>query len=397
MALPVSLIPGLLTVLKRHFCLFAAAAAVALMVLAVVLRMAFAGEEGGPGGPGGGRGAQEVAEVRVTDRAFSDSFEVLGVARGRRSVDITSSTTELITRVFFSDGQRVAAGAPLVELRADEQDAGIIEAEARLRQAQRDMERWESLAERGIAPRVTAEQARTDFETAEAALEGARARRGERMIRAPFAGVLGLTTVTPGTLVNPGTVIATLDDISVVRVDFQVPERYLPMLRPGVAITARAEAYPGREFSGRIADLDTRIDPQTRALTARAEFPNPDLSIRPGMSMRVSVAQGERTAPSVPEAAVQYEGSGAFVYRIASDGERSTAQRIEVQAGVVEDGMVEIIQGLNVGDRVISSGLNRIQPGAAVQVAERPGAPITPGNTPETASEPAAVTRTSAP
>jgi membrane fusion protein, multidrug efflux system len=376
-------------VLKRHFFLFAAVAAVALMVVAVVLRMAFAGEDGGgPGGPGG-RGAQEVAEIRVIDRAFSDSFEVLGVARGRRSVDITSSTTELITRVFFSDGQRVAAGAPLVELRADEQDAGIIEAEARLRQARRDMERWESLAERGIAPRVTAEQARTDFETAEAALEGAQARRGERMIRAPFAGVLGLTTVTPGTLVNPGTVIATLDDISVVRVDFQVPERYLPMLRPGVAITARAEAYPGREFSGRIADLDTRIDPQTRALTARAEFPNPDLSIRPGMSMRVSVAQGERSAPAVPEAAVQYEGSGAFVYRIASDGERSTAQRIEVQAGVVEAGMVEIIQGLDVGDRVISSGLNRIQPGAAVQVAQTAGAPA--------ASQDGAVTRTSAP
>jgi len=380
-------------VLKRHFFLVAAAAAVALMVLAVVLRMAFAGEEGGPGGPGGGRGAQEVAEVRVVDRAFSDSFEVLGVARGRRSVDITSSTTELITRVFFSDGQRVAAGAPLVELRADEQDAGIIEAEARVRQARRDMERWESLAERGVAPRVTAEQARTDFETAEAALEAARARRGERMIRAPFAGVLGLTTVTPGTLVNPGTVIATLDDISVVRVDFQVPERYLPMLRPGVAITARAEAYPGREFTGRIADLDTRIDPQTRALTARAEFPNPDLSIRPGMSMRVSVSQGERSAPAVPEAAVQYEGSGAFVYRIASDGERSTAQRIEVRAGVVEGGMVEILEGLDVGDRVISSGLNRIQPGAAVQVAGTPGAPITPENTPE----PAAATRTSAP
>jgi membrane fusion protein, multidrug efflux system len=376
-------------VLKRHFFLFAAVAAVALMVVAVVLRMAFAGEDGGgPGGPGG-RGAQEVAEIRVIDRAFSDSFEVLGVARGRRSVDITSSTTELITRVFFSDGQRVAAGAPLVELRADEQDAGIIEAEARLRQARRDMERWASLAERGIAPRVTAEQARTDFETAEAALEGAQARRGERMIRAPFAGVLGLTTVTPGTLVNPGTVIATLDDISVVRVDFQVPERYLPRLRPGVASTARAEAYPGREFSGRIADLDTRIDPQTRALTARAEFPNPDLSIRPGMSMRVSVAQGERSAPAVPEAAVQYEGSGAFVYRIASDGERSTAQRIEVQAGVVEAGMVEIIQGLDVGDRVISSGLNRIQPGAAVQVAQTAGAPA--------ASQDGAVTRTSAP
>ena len=364
------------------------------MVVAVVLRMAFAGEEGGgPGGPGGERGAQEVAEIRVVDRAFSDSFEVLGVARGRRSVDITSSTTELITRVFFSDGQRVAAGAPLVELRADEQDAGIIEAEARVRQARRDMERWEGLAERGIAPRVTAEQARTDFETAEAALEGAEARRGERMIRAPFAGVLGLSTVTPGTLVNPGTVIATLDDISVVRVDFQVPERYLPVLRPGVEITARADAYPGREFSGRIADLDTRIDPQTRALTARAEFPNPDLAIRPGMSMRVSVQQGQRTAAAVPEAAVQYEGSGAFVYRIASDGERSTAQRIEVQTGAVEAGMVEILQGLDAGDRVIGSGLNRIQPGAAVQVANASNGQASPQSAPEGG----AVTRTSAP
>ena len=364
------------------------------MVVAVVLRMAFAGEEGGrPGGPGGGRGAQEVAEIRVVDRAFSDSFEVLGVARGRRSVDITSSTTELITRVCFSDGQRVAAGAPVVELRADEQDAGIIEAEARVRQARRDMERWEGLAERGIAPRVTAEQARTDFETAEAALEGAQARRGERMIRAPFGGVLGLSTVTPGTLVNPGTVIATLDDISVVRVDFQVPERYLPVLRSGVAITARADAYPGREFSGRIADLDTRIDPQTRALTARAEFPNSDLSIRPGMSMRVSVQQGQRTAAAVPEAAVQYEGSGAFVYRIASDGERSTAQRIEVQTGAVEGGMVEILQGLDAGDRVIGSGLNRIQPGAAVQVANASNGPVSPQSAPEGG----AVTRTSAP
>lgn len=387
--------PDRTIVLKRHFFLFAAVAVVALMVLAAVLRIAFAGgEDAGRGGPGV-RGAQEVAEIHVIDRAFSDSFEVLGVARGRRSVDITSRTTELITQVFFSDGQRVSAGTPLVELRADEQDADIIEAEARVQQARRDMERWEALAERGIAPRVTAEQARTDFDVAQASLEAARSRRGERMIRAPFAGVLGLSTVTPGTLVNPGAVIATLDDISVVRVDFQVPERYLPVLRSGLPITARADAYPGRVFSGQIADLDTRIDPQTRAVTARAEFPNPDNAIRPGMSMRVSVNQGERTVPAVPEAAVQYEGSGAFVYRIASDGERSTAQRIEVRTGAVENGMVEIVQGLNAGDRVIGSGLNRIQPGAAVQVAEQTGAQ--PSAHPQGQPQGGAVTRTSAP
>ncbi|MFN4296927.1 MAG: efflux RND transporter periplasmic adaptor subunit [Brevundimonas sp.] len=363
--------------LKRHFFIFAAAGVVALMVAAAVLRIAFAGDEAGGAGPGGPRGAQEVSEVQVVSRTFSDRIEVLGVARGRRSVDITSNATELITRVYFTDGQRVAAGAPLVQLRADQQDAGIIEAEARLQQARRDMERWEALAERGIAPRVTAEQARTDFDLAQASLEAAQARRGERMIRAPFAGVLGLSTVTAGTLVNPGAVIATLDDISVIRVDFPVPERYLPILSSGTPITARAEAYPDREFSGQIAQLDTRVDPQTRAMTARAEFANTDGAVRPGMSMRVSVRRGDRPAPAVPEAAVQYQGSGAFVYRIASDGERSTAQRVEVQTGVVENGMVEIVSGLSAGDRVIGSGLNRIQPGAAVQVARTtpPGAP----------------------
>ena len=224
--------------IKRHFFLVAAAVLLGLMVLAVVLRMAFAGDEkagggpGGRGGPGGGRG-QSVSEAVVGPRSFTDEIRVLGVARGRRSVNITSSTSELITRVLFTDGQRVAAGTPLVELQAREEDAGIIEARAQVAQAQRQYDRYKTLADRGIAPRVTAEDAETGLETAQAALNAAQARRGDRMIRAPFAGVLGLSSVTPGTLVSPGGVITTLDDISVVRVDFPVPERYLGVLRQG--------------------------------------------------------------------------------------------------------------------------------------------------------------------
>ena len=118
--------------IKRHFFLVAAAVLVGLMVIAGVLKIAFAGDEGGgPGGPGGGRGGgQLVSQVTVTPHEFSDHIEVLGVARGRRSVDITSATTELITRVMFRDGQYVAAGAPLVELQAREEEAGIIQARA---------------------------------------------------------------------------------------------------------------------------------------------------------------------------------------------------------------------------------------------------------------------------
>ncbi len=364
--------------IKRHFFLVAAAVLLGLMVLAVVLRMAFADDEkagggpGGRGGPGGGRG-QSVSEAVIGSRSFTDEIRVLGVARGRRSVNITSSTSELITRVLFTDGQRVAAGTPLVELQAREEDAGIIEARAQVAQAQRQFDRYKTLADRGIAPRVTAEDAETALATARASLNAAQARRGDRLIRAPFAGVLGLSSVTAGTLVNPGGVITTLDDIDVVRVDFPVPERYLGVLRTGTPIRATIDAYGDEVFGGRIALIDTRVNEQTRAVTARAEIPNPGARIRPGMAVRVAVQQGQRTAPAAPEAALQYEGDGAFVYRIAKGAKGSTAQRVEVETGSVEGGFVEILSGLNVGDRVVGSGLNRIQPGAPVSVAGQGG------------------------
>ena len=365
--------------IKRHFFLIAAAALLVVMVLAVLLRMAFAGDEkgggggpGGRGGPGGGRG-QTVSEAVIGPRSFSDEIRVLGVARGRRSVNITSSTSELITRVLFTDGQRVSAGTPLVELQAREEDAGIIEARAEVAQAQRQFDRYKTLADRGIAPRVTAEDAETALSTARASLTAAQARRGDRLIRAPFAGVLGLSSVTAGTLVNPGGVITTLDDINVVRVDFPVPERYLGVLLAGTPIRAMIDAYGDEAFGGRIALIDTRVNEQTRAVTARAEIPNPGARIRPGMAVRVSVQQGQRTSPAAPEAAVQYEGDGAFVYRIARGERGSTAQRVEVETGSVEGGFVEIISGLNIGDRIVGSGLNRIQPGAPVRVAGQGG------------------------
>ena len=368
--------------IKRHFFIVAAAVLLGLMVLAAVLRIALADDDkGGAGGPGGGRGGpgggrgQAVAVTTVAPHEFSDTIQVLGVARGLRSVTITSTTTELITRVLFRDGQRVAAGQPLVELQAREEDADLIEARARLAQAERENARFKDLAERGVAPRVTAENAETALETARAALAAAQARLGDRVIRAPFAGTLGLTSVTAGTLINPGAVITTLDDTRMIRIDFPVPERFLGQLRTGTPIVATSDAFPGQSFSGRIALIDSRVNEQTRAATARAEFPNPGGAMRPGMLMRVAVRQGARTAASAPEAAVQYEGQRAFVFRIARGEQGSTAQRIEIEPGVVENGFVEILSGVETGDRLVGSGLNRIQPGAPVSPVGEGGAP----------------------
>lgn len=380
--------------IRRHFFLVAAAVVFGLMIVAALLKVAFAGDGGaggpggGPGGPGGGRG-QNVSEAVVILRPFSDQINVLGVARGRRSVNITSNSSELITRVLFTDGQRVAIGTPLVELQAREEDASILQARAQMAQAQREYDRFKDLAERGIAPRVSAEDADTSLQTARAVVAAAEARRGDRLIRAPFAGTLGLSTVTAGTLISPGAVITTLDDTSVIRVDFPVPERYLGTLRQGLGITATADAYGSEPFVGRIALIDTRINETTRAVTARAEFPNPNGRIRPGMLMRVGVQHGERDSLAVPEAAIQYEGAGAFVYRIAGGERGSTAQRVTVATGAVEGGFVEILSGLQVNDHIVGSGLNRIQPNAPVNVGQAGG----PAGAPERAAAPKAAAR----
>lgn len=358
--------------LKRHFFLIAAGVLLALMVVAAVLKIVLShGPESGPGagaGRGGARG-QQVSEAVVASRQFSDQIRVLGVARGVKSVNITSPSTQLITRVMFVDGQRVSAGAPLVELQAREEEATVIEAQARVAHAQREYERYKALTDRGVAPRILLEQAETTLATTRASLQAAQARRGDRIIRAPFAGTLGLSTVTAGTLINPGAVIATLDDTSSIRVDFPLPERYLSRLQAGTPITATADAYGEEPFQGRIELIDTRVNETTRAATARAIFSNPGGRIRPGMMLRVVVQQGQRQAVAAPEAAIQYEGAGAFVYRIGRGQNGTTAQRVEITTGSVENGFVEILTGVEAGEHLVGSGLNRIQPGAPISVA----------------------------
>lgn len=347
------------------------------MALAAGLKFAFGKDDkgGGPGGPGGSGGRpQQVSQVMVASRPFSDTIEVLGTAKGRESLVVTSSTTELITRVLFRDGETVAKGQPLVELQAREEEAGIIAARANLDQARKDRDRWKALADKGIAPRIKYEQAQTDFETARAQLRAAEARQGDRVIRAPFAGVVGLSDVTPGTLINPGAEIATLDDVSLMRVDFPVPERYLSALRAGMTIVVHADALPGRTFTGRIALLDSRVDERTRAITARAEIPNPDGALRPGMMLKVTIERGTRMALAAPEAAVQFEGDTAYAYKIVDEPDRGlVALRTTVRRGVAEDGFVEILDGLSAGDRLVASGLNRIQPNAPVKLAGKGG------------------------
>jgi len=389
--------------IRRHFFLVAALVVLAVMVVAGSMKVlakktgdaggpggpaAMAQGKGGPGGsggPGGPRGAAGfggptmVSVAVVAPRAFEDTIEVLGVAKGRQSVTLTAAATQLVERVRFTDGQRVARGAVLVELRDTEQDAGIAQAEARLVEARRAYDRYKTLGEQGWTSKALVDQREATWRSAQADVAAARARQSDRVIRAPFAGVVGLSDVAPGALVNPGAPIVTLDDISVVRVDFQVPERYLGQLREGQSLLATAEAFPGETISGRIAKLDTRVDERTRAITARAEFPNTSGRLKPGMLVRVGVSRGQRTNPSVPESAVSVQGDGAFVFVLHQQGERTMAEQRPIVTGVRQHGFVEIVDGVKPGERLVADGLNKIQPGQPVRIARGAGIGAIPG------------------
>ncbi|MFN4177499.1 efflux RND transporter periplasmic adaptor subunit [Phenylobacterium sp.] len=384
--------------IKRHFFLAAALVLLAVMVvvggLKVIALKTGKGEGGPPGasappgapqgkggggrGPGGGFGATEVSVVAIQPRTFIDTIEVLGVAKGRQSVTLSAAATQLVDRVRFTDGQQVPKGAVLVELRNTEQDAGIAQAEARVVQARRAYDRYQALGEQGFASKAAIDQYEAAYRTAQADLAAARARLNDRVIRAPFAGVVGLSDVAPGALVNPGAPIVTLDDISAIRVDFQVPERYLAQLREGQPIVATVDAYPGETIAGRIAKLDTRVDERTRAITARAEFPNPDRRLKPGMLVRVGVSRGQRQSLSAPESAVSVQGDSAFVYVVQAAGQRTMAEQRPIVTGARQQGFVEIMDGVRAGERIVADGLNKIQPGQPVRIAAASARPASP-------------------
>ena len=341
------------------------------------------GASGAAGGAAPGRAARggprgdvpQVALVSPITRTFTDRLELLGVAKGRQSVTLSAATTQLVSRVLFTPGQRVAKGQVLVELKTNEQDAALAQARAREVQARRAYERWRTLGQQGYASVAAVDQYEAAWKTAVADVGAAEARLGDRVIRAPFAGVVGLSDIAPGAIINPGAAIVTLDDLSAVRVDFQVPDRFLASVKEGQALTARVDAWPDAVFNGRIIRLDTRIDERTRALTARSEFASPDGRLKPGMMLRVGVSQGARSALALPESAVAVQGEGASVFVIVEEAGRMTVQQKPVVAGLRQDGWVEVLEGVTVTDRVVADGLNRIQSGQPVRPAGAPPSP----------------------
>jgi membrane fusion protein (multidrug efflux system) len=322
----------------------------------------------GDAGPAAGdeTAATVVVTAKVAPAEWRDTLEALGTARANESVTLTAKVSETVRKVAFDSGDVVRAGDVIVDLSSGAQLAGLEEARASFQEAERQLARSQELAQTKIISESQLDTQRSIRDAAKARMDVVRAQLSDRVITAPFDGILGLRRVSPGSLVTPGSEIATLDDISVIKLDFTVPERYLAVLSRGQQIAARSETYPDRDFTGVVASVDSRVDPVTRSVTVRADVPNPDRLLRPGMLLSVRLYQSPREAIVVPEIAVLQVGTQAFVYRVSRE---QTAERVKVELGSRRRGEVEIAAGLAAGDTIVTEGAVKLRDGVRITTA----------------------------
>ena len=367
---------------KRYSFAAVVAAGLGLMTLVVAGKALMSNEDGaakasGPpgaarGGPPGGGGTTVLAAT-VGMHTFTDGLQALGTAQARESIVLTPKVADTIRAIRFDSGDRVRRGQVLVEMSSVEQAADLAEVRASNQAAQEELRRYQELYDRGFASQARLDTVRAAAEAAEARLNAGGSRIADRTIRAPFSGVVGLRTASPGQYMRPGDQIGTLDDVSEIKLDFDVPETQIARLAPGVEIIARTTAYAERTFAGRIANVDSRINPATRTVRVRAMLPNDDERLRPGMLMTVEVRSNPRDALAIPEIAILDRADGSYVYRIAAVEGVQQTELVRVRTGARSGGMAEVLEGLSAGDQVVTEGLQSVRPGAPVQIAPPAG------------------------
>ncbi len=308
-----------------------------------------------------------VITAQATREPFIETLEALGTAKANESVVITPTLEERVVSVLFDDGDDVSEGQVLVKLDESEAQFMLAEAKATLKEQQQQYERIRRLAKTKSTSRSILDEERSLLEIARAKVALMQARLQDYTIRAPFPGILGIRQISAGAVVDSETVITTLDDTTTIKLDFTVPEIYLGVLKNGMEISARSPAYSDRNFEGTVTTISSRVDPETRTLTVRAQIPNPDQMLKPGMLLTVDLVKQRSRTLVIPEEAVILDKDKKYVLVVTAE---NTAAKKEIVTGRRSPGKVEVISGLNAGQQVIIRGISRVRPGTSVNVVE---------------------------
>lgn len=306
----------------------------------------------------------EVKPVRAI--TVQDEIEALGTLRANEEVTIVAENQGVITAINFDEGGQVTAGDLLIQLDDQEERALLASAREVAREAQRQFERLKELRQRNTVSQASVDEQRAAVSTARADVRVAEVRLAKRALRAPFSGRIGLRDVSRGDLLQAGSAVATLDDVSVLKIVFDVPERFLSSLKPGLDVAGIAAAYPKDIFNGTIDRVDTRIDMITRTVDVRAIIPNDDNKLKPGLSMTVKLLGQERPALIVDDTAIVSIEDRQYAFVVVGDVVKQT--RIEI--GVRYDDYVEVVSGLSAGQRVVVKGLQGLSDGMAIRAQE---------------------------
>lgn len=342
----------------------------AVALVAVVLFLYGKKEQAGQGRAGLMMGPQ-VTVYSVERRPLADRTEALGTTRAQESVDLSATVTERIEEIHFTDVEWVEEGQVLVTLRQAAERAQLSEERENLAEQQRELRRLEDLVRRRLAPETEMDQRRTQVARSEFRIEEIEARLADLTIRAPFAGQMGLRTISPGALAQPGMVMATLDDISRIKLDFRIPATLLATVKGGQAVVATTPGYD-EVFVGEVIAIDSRINPIDRSVGVMAEFDNPERLLKPGLLMMVELRRQPRNALVIPEETLVARQLQQFVWLV--DPETREVKQHPIVIGLREPGWVEVISGLEEGQWVIQEGVDLVRDGMTVAVrnAEAP-------------------------
>lgn len=331
------------------------------------------------------RPAPKVEVAAAVGTMIERTVSAVGTGRARLSVQLRASDAGRVEEIAFRPGDQVETGDLLIRLDDASERAAVAEAEAEYDETRAAHERALALQQQGRVTGSAYDTARADMLRAEARLLAARAALEDRTLRAPFAGVLGLTDLTVGALAGRDLTITTLEDLSALEVEFSAPERFFAAVAVGDRIRAQTAIHPEGPVDGIVTAVERRVDEATRSFRIRAEIPNEDLNLPSGLFLRVTLVLEARPGIAIPEIAVIYEGGGAYVFALRDDG---TVERRRIEAGGRWDGMVEAVSGLAEGERVVTRGLQKMRDGMAVQIAGGPVAGAAAA-APETAAAPA--------
>lgn len=361
--------------MKKSFLIVFAICVVLVGGIAIKEMLSSPQQQGGPGRMGGmggmgGPPAVAVEAEEVLEVTWRVTAEAVGTTFANESVDITSKVSDVVESIHFKDGQRVKRGDILVVLSHSEEDAALQVAKINLAEQERETKRLSGLMATNAVSQNMLDERMTQRDTAKFQVEAVEARIRDRYIRAPFDGVLGIREVSLGSYISPGRLITTLDDVDTIKLDFSVPATNLEHLKMGMEVFATTPALSGRRFTGKIASIDSRVNVIDRSLRLRADLPNKDFSIKPGMLMHVVIVLANRQALTVSETAIVQEKDKHYVYVISSM-DKPTARLQEVQIGTRKPGVVEVASGLQAGDMVISRGTNTVRDGGSVIIVNK--------------------------